>query len=106
MPVYVFDAAGRPLRERVLANQARLVARGHLQVCRRPFEVYYAFIGCASVRRSHAMSLLLLLSHVWARLQLCCDAWLFGGARLKLALARLLLVGVVEGKLAGAGHIR
>ena len=50
------------------------------------------------------MTLLLLLGHVWARLELCCDAWLLAGARLELALGRLLLVRVMEGELAGAGH--
>ena len=52
------------------------------------------------------MTLLLLLGHVWACLELGRDAWLLAGARLELALGRLLLVGVVEGELAGAGHRR
>ena len=52
------------------------------------------------------MTLLLLLSHVRARLELSCDAWLLAGARLELSLGRLLLVGVVEGELAGARHRR
>ena len=106
MSVDVLDAAGRPLSKRVLANQTRLVCGGHLQVRRRPFEMNYAFISGVSVRRPHRMTLLLLLGHVRAGLELSCDAWLLAGARLKLALGRLLLVGMVEGELAGAGHRR
>ena len=50
------------------------------------------------------MTLLLLLSHVRARLELSRYAWLLAGARLEFSLGRLLLVGVVEGELAGARH--
>ena len=45
----VLHAAGRPLCEGILAacNQARLIARGHLQVRRRPLQVNDALIICS-----------------------------------------------------------